>query len=81
MSQGIECRIESETEEHGWQLVLAPADMSRALQTLRLYRQENRKHIWSQTQPLTGLVFDWRAAFWYLLLAFVFFLERRTTPI
>ncbi|MDB6032506.1 MAG: Rhomboid family protein [Verrucomicrobiales bacterium] len=74
ISQGIECRIEPETADHGWQLVLPPDDLTRAIQTLRLYRQENKKHIWSQTEPWTGLVFDWRAVLWSLLLAFVFLL-------
>lgn len=80
VSQGIECRIESRTEEHGWQLVLAPEDMTLAIQTLRLYRQENRKQIWSQTEPFTGLVFDWRSVFWFLLLAFVFLLGEGRYP-
>jgi rhomboid protease GluP len=74
ISQGIECRIEPETAEHGWQLVLQPEDVIRAIQTLRFYRQENKKHIWSQTEPWTGLVFDWRAVLWSLLLVFIFLL-------
>lgn len=81
ISQGIECRIEAETGEHGWQLViLEPGELTRALQTLRLYRQENRKQIWSQPEPLTGLVFDWRAVLWFLLLAFIFLLGEGRYP-
>jgi membrane associated rhomboid family serine protease len=72
LSQGIENIIQGASEEHGWQLIVAPGDCSRALQALRQYRKENRNRIWVQPLPWTGLMFDWRSAVWFVLLAALF---------
>ncbi|HUR44991.1 MAG TPA: rhomboid family intramembrane serine protease [Candidatus Saccharimonadales bacterium] len=70
-SQGIECRIDANATEHGWQLSVAQADFSRSIQALRLYHRENKQHIWSQVEPWTGLTFDWRVIAWFILLALI----------
>src|SRR6185295_19063615 len=75
VSQGIENVIEGASEDHGWRLMVAPGDCSRALQALRQYRQENRNRIWVQPLPWTGMIFDWRSVVWFIVLAIVFFLS------
>jgi membrane associated rhomboid family serine protease len=72
VSQGIENIIEGASEEHGWQLLVAPGDCGRALQALRQYRLENRNRIWVQPLPWTGLIFDWRSVVWFAVLAALF---------
>jgi len=74
ISQGIECRIDPEGQDHGWQLAVAQEDLSRSIQALRLYHRENKQHIWSQVEPWTGLTFDWRATAWFVLVALLYVL-------
>jgi rhomboid protease GluP len=80
ISQGIECRIDPEAQDHGWQLAVAQDDLSRSIQALRLYHRENKQHIWSQVEPWTGLTFDWRSAAWFALLALLYLLGQTRYP-
>jgi rhomboid protease GluP len=80
VSQGIECRIDPEAQDHGWQLAVAQDDLSRSIQALRLYHRENKQHIWSQVEPWTGLTFDWRATAWFALLAIIYLLGQSRYP-
>ncbi len=80
VSQGIEVVIEAANDEHGWQLVLAAADSSRAFAALRHYHAENRRRPWVQTLPWTGLAFDWRSAVWFAWLIVIFFLGETRFP-
>jgi membrane associated rhomboid family serine protease len=72
VSQGIDTAIEGATPEHGWQLVVSSPDYDRALAALYSYRRENRQRIWHQKLPWTGLLFDWHAVAWFILLIIVF---------
>jgi len=72
LSQGIESIIERAAEGGGWQLVVGANDSQRALQTLRQYKVENRAPVWRRSLSLAGVVFDWRAAAWFVLLAAIF---------
>lgn len=74
LSQGIETTIEQANEEHGWQLVVMPGDYEHALESLRQYRAENRGDVWRRYLPWSGLIFDWRSALWFGLLALIFVL-------
>jgi rhomboid protease GluP len=80
VSQGIECRIDPESDTHGWQLAVAQNDLTRSLQALRLYHRENKQHIWSQVEPWTGLTFDWRATAWFVLVALFYVIGEGKYP-
>ena len=75
LSQEIESTIQPPTEEHGWQLLVKPADYPRATQALDLYRQENRSRRWRQELPLGGLVFDWRGIVWFVGIVAIYLLS------
>ena len=70
-SQGIETFIERSPEAGVWRLQIPPAEFDRAQSSLRQYRLENRARAWQQEIRWTGLLFDWRAAFWFLLLIMI----------
>src|SRR5881396_1261804 len=75
VSQGIDATIEHNDLEKTWQLVVNAPDYPRALQAIHQYRAENRRPLWRQELPWTGLIFDWRSVFPLLFLALVFALE------
>jgi membrane associated rhomboid family serine protease len=74
-SQDIAATIVPADAEHGWQLVVDPAEFERAVAAIRAYRAENRARVWLRPLPWTGLVFDWRSAGWIILLAVVYWLD------
>ena len=67
-SQGIEAFIDCAEEDGRWRLRISPAEFERAQSAIRLYRLENRGRVWRQELRWTGLLFDWRAGFWFCLL-------------
>ena len=67
ISQGIESTIEHAQDE-GWSLRVSPPDYSSALETIRLYHQENRRRRWRRDFLQPGMLFDWAS---YTLVALV----------
>jgi len=72
VSQGIETTIERDAEADLWRLVVDAPDYSKALRALRHYRVENRRQVWRQQLPGTGLVFDWRCILPLTFIAFLY---------
>jgi len=72
ISQGIECVIMQREEDGAWLLEIAEADLPRATESLALYERENRKP-WRREVKWTGLLFDVRAAFWFVALILFYF--------
>ncbi len=60
VSQGIDAMIEHESSADVWRLVVAEADLGRAVEAIDRYQRENRRERWRRELPWTGLVFDWR---------------------
>src|SRR5882724_5841077 len=73
-SQGIETMIEN-TENGGWELLVAGPDRPAALEAIRQYRLENRGWPWQQPLGHAGVVFDWGCLAWSTLLALFFQLQ------
>lgn len=67
ISQGIECVIMQREEDGAWLLETAEADFPRATESLALYERENRTP-WRREVKWTGLLFDVRAALWFIAL-------------
>lgn len=67
ISQGIECVIMQREEDGVWLLEIAEADCARAKESLALYERENRTP-WRREVKWTGLLFDVRAALWFVAL-------------
>ena len=61
-SQGIVCRIVASEAGGDWGLEIARADLARAIESLRLYKAENRGWRWRQEMPWPGLTFHWGGA-------------------
>ncbi len=78
-SQDIEVTVDYVPEEDAWSLVVKEDDAARAHEAIRFFRLENRRWSWRQRIPATGLLFDWTAVLWVLLLA-VFFWVSETNP-
>ena len=75
VSQGIESVIEHDPESGRWQIAVNPADVSRAVNAIRLYTAENRARRWQLAVPGTGLLFDWRCLACLLFFVLVFAIE------
>jgi membrane associated rhomboid family serine protease len=75
LSQEIESVIDYAEEGGGWGLLVAPEDYERALAAIRLYRAENRRWLWRREMFRPGLVFDWAALGWVLLVLFFFWIS------
>ena len=67
VSQGIENVIAQREEDGAWRLEIAEADFARATESLALYERENRTP-WRREVKWTGLLFDVRAALWFVAL-------------
>ena len=74
ISQGIESTIEH-TEEAGWGLQISDRDYDAALETIRLYREENRRSRWRREFLQPGLLFDWASFAWVVLLSAFYWLN------
>lgn len=72
VSQGIEAIIDRDEIENDWGLIVNEGDYSAALETIRQYRLENRRWAWRQPLIQPGILFDW-GAFGWMLLIFVFY--------
>ncbi len=75
LSQEIESVIDDAEESGGWGLIVAPEDYERAVAAIRLYQAENRRWLWRREVFRPGLVFDWAALGWVLLLGFFFWIS------
>jgi membrane associated rhomboid family serine protease len=78
-SQGIECVIEQRSEDGAWLLLVNGAEAARAFDAIRAYERENTNR-WHTPVKWTGQVFDWRAVFWWALVAVLFALEHGSRP-
>jgi rhomboid protease GluP len=75
ISQGIESVIARREEDGAWTLEVAPGDRERAAASIAAYECENRT-VWRREVKWTGLLFDARAALWFVaLVLFHFFAE------
>jgi membrane associated rhomboid family serine protease len=81
LSQGIETTIQGADKDHGWQLIVAPVEHARALESIRQYQMENRAHAWRRYLRWSGLIFDWRSTLWFLLLILLFALNETRFPV
>ena len=73
VSQGIESTIEQSAER--WQLNVSARDYARAVQALRQYHVENKRGPWVRELPVAGLLLDWRAAAWAIVLMAIYFVN------
>ncbi|HMJ91058.1 MAG TPA: rhomboid family intramembrane serine protease [Candidatus Acidoferrum sp.] len=76
-SQGIEHTIER--REDAWMLLLASDDEPLATAAIRAYERENAT-VWRHEVKWTGLLFDWRSAFWWLFVVATFVLSMEVRP-
>jgi len=72
VSQGIESTIERVPESERWQLSVPSNDYARAVQALRQYHVENKHSTWERELP-AGLLLDWRALAWALVMLVIYF--------
>jgi membrane associated rhomboid family serine protease len=80
ISQGIESVIGQRAEDRAWFLEVAEADLARAQESVRAYERENAT-AWRREVKGTGMLFDARAAFWFVALTlFHFFAAGSATP-
>ncbi|HVR35022.1 MAG TPA: rhomboid family intramembrane serine protease [Methylomirabilota bacterium] len=70
-SQGIETAIARGPDGTGWVLVVEERDLSRAMESIRQYRLENRRWIWRRDLPGTQLAFHWGALLWALAISLI----------
>jgi rhomboid protease GluP len=75
ISQGIESMIARSEEGRGWELVVSPLDYEAALETIRLYRAENRGWVLRREVLQPGLLFDWGSIAWAALLCAFYWLS------
>jgi membrane associated rhomboid family serine protease len=76
-SQGIEHAIEA--GEDAWWLIVSEMDAAQAAEAIHAYERENVT-VWRREVKWTGLLFDWRAAFWWLFVAAMFWLSTAARP-
>jgi len=67
-SQGIEATIDYAGDSSGWGLIVAPHELDKALQSIHLFRLENRRWAWRRQVLSPGLLFDWTSLLWVALL-------------
>jgi rhomboid protease GluP len=75
VSQGIHPIIERDPETNNWRLVIDAAEFQPAVHALRQYKIENRRPVWRQELPGTGLIVDGRCLIFLLILAFLYAFE------
>jgi rhomboid protease GluP len=77
-SQEIGVAIDYSSEDGGWALLVAQADVERSLRCLRQYHLENPRPPWRQEVLHSGLLFDWVSLCWVLLVVVFFQLDLQT---
>ena len=70
-SQGIEATIEHSPDRNRWLLLVAPQDLDRARESIRLYRAENRGWTWRKELPGADLELHWGAIVFCVILALI----------
>jgi len=80
-SQGIEATIERSAERDRWLLLVAPHDLERARESIRLYRAENRGWSWRQELPGADLELHWGAILFCVALALIHSLGAYQLPL
>src|SRR5687768_1190992 len=75
VSQGIENTIERSPETQQWQLTVPRVEYQRAIQAIKQFHVENKRPVWVKEIPWSGLLFDWRAAAWALIVIAIFLLN------
>ena len=73
ISQAIEPIIEH--TETGWQMRIPAGCRVAALQAIHAYRVENRRWPWRREVTSSGILFDWAAIVWVLLIVFFYWLS------
>lgn len=76
ISQGIESTIEHPAES-GWALIIAASDEENAWKAIQLYRSENRQWPWQRELLQPGLLFDWAALVWVVLVLVFYLLDEQ----
>ena len=74
ISQGIESVVLPRASDGVWVLEVADADLPRATASIAAYERENARR-WRRELKWTGLLFDARAAPWFIALAIFHFFE------
>src|SRR5262245_10127044 len=74
VSEGIETTIDF-NEESGWRLLVSEQDYERALNTIQLYRLENRHWPWRRKISRKGVLFDWGSLGWVALIGLFFWMQ------
>jgi rhomboid protease GluP len=75
LSQGIENTIERSLETHQWQLTVPQLEYQRAIQAIKQFHLENKRTAWVREIPWSGLLFDWRATVWALIVIAIYFVN------
>jgi rhomboid protease GluP len=73
-SQGIEATIDYAEDTSDWGLIVEEHEMDKALQSIQLYRLENRRWAWRHQVLSPGLLFDWASVLWVVLLCIFFWI-------
>jgi membrane associated rhomboid family serine protease len=79
LSQGIESKIEFSPENQIWWLEVAAEHEPAARETIRKYQHENRRWAWRKEVAYPGLLFDWAALSWVVLVV-VFYWAASEVP-
>jgi membrane associated rhomboid family serine protease len=77
VSQGIETTIDAGEDGSQWGLLVSRTDYESALNSIRLYRLENRGWPWQREIFHQGVIFDWGSLAWVALLWLFFVLDSR----
>jgi rhomboid protease GluP len=75
LSQGIESTIDRSPETQQWQLTVPRVEYQRAIQAIKQFHIENKRGTWVREIPWSGLLFDWRATVWAVIMIAIFFLN------
>jgi membrane associated rhomboid family serine protease len=80
-SQGVEAVIERSADRDRWLLLVAPHDLERARDSIRLYRAENRGWSWRKELPGADLELHWGAIVFCVALALIHSLAAYQLPL
>ncbi|HEX9047772.1 MAG TPA: rhomboid family intramembrane serine protease [Verrucomicrobiae bacterium] len=80
LSQGIAATIDDGADGSGWGLLVSAAEYPAAIQSLRLYRLENRNWRWHWRQPVAGFLFDAKAWLWAAFAVAIYLVSHQAVP-